>query len=102
MHQKVLLTGLWGAALAHWGLGCRQVLPAAPVCGEAQPSLLGPVCFWKLCLPLQTACCSLGSGISWAVVQDDTYTESYISTIGVDFVRPASDTACGTCKLAGG
>ena len=24
------------------------------------------------------------------VVQDDTYTESYISTIGVDFVRPLS------------
>lgn len=35
--------------------------------------------------------CGSWQGLSNSGVQDDTYTESYISTIGVDFVRSPPD-----------
>jgi hypothetical protein len=35
------------------------------------------------------------------VLQDDTYTESYISTIGVDFVRPCPVICCGSQCIQG-
>jgi hypothetical protein len=34
----------------------------------------------------------LGTDVSFHFLQDDTYTESYISTIGVDFVSMSFDT----------
>jgi hypothetical protein len=63
------------AVAADRGLWRGQVVPSAPICGESR----------------SLGCASLAqkralTTLSFARPQDDTYTESYISTIGVDFV----------------
>ena len=63
------------AAVVDWRFWGWKVMPFAPVCGETVSQLQA---FLQL------------HDLHWApaLLQDDTYTESYISTIGVDFVSP--------------
>jgi len=70
----LLLTLSLVAAAAYWRFWCGQVLSAAAICGKLLYAAFTP--------QLSSSVCAHHA----LDIQDDTYTESYISTIGVDFV----------------
>jgi hypothetical protein len=45
---------------------------------------------WYVSALVHIASINLGTDLRFGLLQDDTYTESYISTIGVDFVSSMS------------
>lgn len=77
------------AVATDWRLWSRQVLPSFAFCGTMSGSSRD--------IEVLSLTSKDFQGIDPCGIQDDTYTESYISTIGVDFVSCPAPASCSCC-----